>query len=52
MEKTKINLQQICLKAACKKEVYGMLKLEGSVYLPLFPEANYFNVSKIISGEK
>ena len=34
MEKAKMNIQQIRLKASSKKKVYRMLQLEGSVYLP------------------
>ena len=50
MERPKISVHQIRLKASSKKEVYRMLQLEGNVYLPPLSEANHSYISKIISG--
>ena len=34
MESTKINVNEITIKASSKKEVYRLLQLEGDVYMP------------------
>ena len=52
MESTKINVNEITIKASSKKEVYRLLQLEGDVYMPPIAQSNHQYVSGILSGTK
>ena len=51
MQRSKINIKNISLRASSKKEVYRKLQLEADLYLPPLPQANHKYVSGVISGK-
>ena len=52
MEKQKISIKLISMRARSKKEIYRMLQLETNVYLPLIQQDNSKYITDIIAGKK
>ena len=52
MEKAKISIKQIWLKASSKKEIYRILQLEGDVFLPPSAEVNHADIEINRRGEE
>ena len=52
MDKHRMSLRQISVRARSKKEIYRMLQLEADVYLPPIQQANRKYITEIVSGKR
>ena len=52
MEKQRISVRQISIRARSNKEMYRLLQLEADVYLPPIQQANRRFIADIVSGKK
>lgn len=52
MEKRKINIMEIGLKAKSKAEMYWLLVCETNIYLPPEKNTTYNFLNELITGKK
>ena len=52
MEKQRLNVRQISIRARSKKEMYRLLQLEADVYLPPIQQTNRRFIADIVSEKK
>ena len=52
MEKTKINIRRISMRAKTKKEVFRLLQLEADIFLPPIAHTNRKYIAEILAGKK
>ena len=52
MEKVSFNLNELGIKAKSKTEIYKLLTVEGSLYLPPISETSTDFILEIIRGSK
>ena len=52
MERQRMSVRQISIRARSKKEMYRLLQLEADVYLPPIQQANRKFIADILAGKK
>lgn len=52
MEKRKINIKELALKARTKSEIYQILTIDGGLYLPPQRETNMKYIQQLCTGKK
>ena len=52
MERQRMSINQISIRARSKKEIYRLLQIEAYVYLPPIQQANRRYIAEVISGKK
>ena len=51
MEKKKINMKQISMRARTKKEIFWIPQLGADIYLPPIAQANRIYIAGVLSGK-
>ena len=52
MDQSLMNVNELAVVCQSMKEMYKILQIEGSIYLPPLEQANHRFVAQIVAGEK